>query len=383
MLLAIPCLASAASPGVGWYGYLALSGRYFPEPPLNEIQQHDSVSISGQMEGRWRWRGADFSFTPYLRLDSGDNKRTHLDIRELDARFSAAEWDWQIGIGKVFWGVVESRHLVDIVNQTDQVEDIYAEQKLGQPMIHASRFTDWGLFELFMLPGFRERTYPGKEGRLYLPIDVENPVYESSQKHRHVDWATRWSRTFGSWDLGLSGFYGIRRDPRLVPDYSTGLAVPYYDLIHQISLDLQGSEGDWVWKLESFYRDTPADDYVALVAGFEYTRYGLFESSADLGLLAEYLHDGRENTLETSFQNDLFLALRLNLNDAQDSEILAGMVIDLDQESLIWRLEASRRLAEQWRLNLNIQAFAHTVSGEPIDYWRKDSHLQLELVHYF
>ena len=40
-----------------------------------------------------------------------------------------------VGAAKVFWGTAESRHLVDIINQTDAVEDIDEEDKLGQPMV--------------------------------------------------------------------------------------------------------------------------------------------------------------------------------------------------------------------------------------------------------
>jgi hypothetical protein len=51
---------------------------------------------------------------------------------------------------------------VDIINQTDLVENIDGEDKLGQPMVHFSYFGDWGVVDFFLLPYLRERTYPGK-----------------------------------------------------------------------------------------------------------------------------------------------------------------------------------------------------------------------------
>ena len=71
-----------------------------------------------------------------------------------------------VGINSVFWRVVESNHLVDILNQTDLIEDIDGEEKLGQPMISLSTQQDWGGLSLFVLPWFRERTFPSEEGRL-------------------------------------------------------------------------------------------------------------------------------------------------------------------------------------------------------------------------
>ena len=51
---------------------------------------------------------------------------------------------FRVGVGKVFWGVTESQHLVDIINQTDLVENIDTEDKLGQPMLETTWLQNWG-----------------------------------------------------------------------------------------------------------------------------------------------------------------------------------------------------------------------------------------------
>jgi hypothetical protein len=61
-----------------------------------------------------------------------------------------------LGANKVFWGVTESRHLVDIINQTDLVEDIDEEQNLGQPMVNLLLQRDWGQLDFYLKPWFRE-----------------------------------------------------------------------------------------------------------------------------------------------------------------------------------------------------------------------------------
>ncbi len=83
-----------------------------------------------------------------------------------------------------------------MINQTDFVENIDGEQKLGQPMVNFSLILDWATIEFFMLTGFRERTFPGMNGRLRFPvrIDLDNPIYESEQKEKHIDWAARYSQ---------------------------------------------------------------------------------------------------------------------------------------------------------------------------------------------
>ena len=51
------------------------------------------------------------------------------------------------GIGRVFWGVTESYHLVDVINQTDLVENVDRKDKLGQPLVNFTLVRDWGALE--------------------------------------------------------------------------------------------------------------------------------------------------------------------------------------------------------------------------------------------
>ena len=73
-----------------------------------------------------------FTFVPFARWDSEDEERKHFDIRELNINHASGDWETLVGIGKVFWGVVESNHLVNIINQTDFLEGVDGEDKLGQ-----------------------------------------------------------------------------------------------------------------------------------------------------------------------------------------------------------------------------------------------------------
>ena len=53
----------------------------------------------------------------------------------------------------MFWGVTESQHLVDVVNQTDLVENPDGEEKLGQLMVNLTVARSWGTLNLFVAPG--------------------------------------------------------------------------------------------------------------------------------------------------------------------------------------------------------------------------------------
>jgi hypothetical protein len=77
------------------------------------------------------------------------------------------------------------------------------------------------------------------------------------------------------------------------------------------------------------------------------------------------------------------LGARLTLNDVQSSELLLGVIADQNDSPRIYRLEASRRLGDSWKLNLEGQAFIHIPHDDILAGYRRDNYLQLELARYF
>jgi len=388
-------LASAAG-AVDWSGYVAGELRLFPSSPLDSGQHGDSLSLSAQPELYHEWEdGSSALFVPFLRIDQHDNERTHFDIREAFWRKSWEEWELRLGVRKVYWGVTESQHLVDIINQTDMVESFDGEQKLGQPMVNAAWINEWGTLDFFVMPGFRERTFAGEHGRLRtpLPLDHDAAEYESGAEQWHVDYAVRYSHYIGSWDFGLSHFYGTSREPRLqlrLDGLNLELA-PCYDIIHQTGVDVQYTSGSWLLKFEGIHRSGQGDAYSAVTAGLEYTFYQVFKSDADLGLLFEYLYDSRgdeppsllEGASLSPFENDLFFGARVSLNDVQSTMLLAGAIIDPGSGATAIGVEAERRLGENWKLSVEARVFAGAPAEDPLSYFRKDDFVQVELAYYF
>jgi len=374
-------------------GEVALQGRYFMENGAYPDQQDKGgLSLSLQPEYTKRWNGdnSKFTFTPFYRWDQQDDERTHGDIRQLDVVTSKGDWEFQAGVGKVYWGVAESQHLVDVINQTDAVEGADGEDKLGQPMVRMSRLTENGSVDVFVMPYFRERTFAGTEGRLRTPlvVDADATTYESSQEEKHIDYAARWSETMDEFDLGVHYFDGTTRDPVFNPIIENGQAVglrAHYPLIQQFGVDLQHTGESTIWKLEAINRkfdDSQYKDYAAMVGGFEHT-LPAFENGSEIGLLAEYHLDSRGENATTPFQKDLFFGARYALNDEDSSEILAGAFVDMDNQTKSFRAEASRRLGKGFKLNIEGQAFIDVDENDPMIAFEKDDYLQIELQKYF
>lgn len=395
LALLLPGLAGAVTELAGGEltGQLGFEGRLFAEQPAYAGQDEHAAALRLKLEYYRAWEADSVVVAPYLRLGSGDEDAGQLDLREAYWLHVAEAWELRAGFNRVFWGVTESRHLVDVINQSDLVDDLDGEAKLGQPMLQLSLPTDWGTVHGFLLPYFRERTFPGEAGRLRtgLLVDTDAARYESDDEQRHLDWALRYTQHFGPLDLGLSYFEGTNRDPALLPELRADgpVLVPYYGLIRQAGLDAQLTLDAWLWKLELLRRRGELnllgqdEDYLAAVGGLEYTFFGVGESEADLGVLVEYLWDERGERATTPFQDDLFVGFRLGLNDIQDTAVLAGVIVDQDHGAQAWRLEASRRLGETWTGSLEAVVFANPQPEDPLYALRRDDHLMLELVYWF
>lgn len=371
-------------------GYAGIESLGFFHNALDN-QQHNhylSGSIETEIYHEWDDGTQSIAFVPFYRLSQHDSRRTHFDIRELTWLKVADKWELRVGIRKDFWGVSESQHLVDIINQTDFVENSDTEDKLGQPMINLALINDWGTLDLYLLTGFRERTFAGKEGRFRsIPeIDAGEERYEKHGIEKHMAYAIRWSHSIGDWDLGFSHFYGTSRDPSiLVEADSQGniQLIPYYEMIHQTSVDIQKTQENMLWKLESIVRSGQGKTFYAGTGGFEYTFYSVFESAIDVGIVAEYLYDSRGSHAPVVFEDDFLVGVRLGFNDVQSTELLAGIIFDRTDNTKFYNIEASRRFGDHWKAELEVRFFSSAPENDPAYLFRDDDHLRFELRYYF
>lgn len=372
-------------------GSAGVENRYYLQDAAYSGQPRSqaSVFLEPELYTEWNDRVDSILFQPFVRLDQQDDSRTHVDLRELMWLHAADTWETRTGVSKVFWGQTESVHLVDIINQTDAVENIDGEDKLGQPMVNLNVFGDWGTFSGFVLPYFRERTFPGEDGRLRPPVEIEenDALYESGDEQNHVDFALRWQRSLGDWEVGLSYFNGTTREPELLQgtDVDDGLTIrPYYAQIDQLGVDLLKVQGSWLLKFEGIYRSGQSEDFFAAVGGFERTFVGVFDTSYDLGFLMEYQYDERDNNFFAVAQNDLMTGLRWVWNDIDGTEVLTGYIQDLDHtDTYSAFMEASSRMTDNWRWKIDAYFFSSDQTDDTFYYFRRDDHVQVALEYYF
>ena len=171
---------------------------------------------------------------------------------------------------------------------------------------------------------------------------------------------------------------------------SSDVFAPHYNRITQFGLDTQFTTGSWLFKLEAIHRGgaqdslVPQEDYSAFVIGAEHTIYAVFDSDADVTLFAEWAHDGRGRRATNAFENDVFLAARLGLNDEYDTEFVASIVKSLDTDSRVLNAEFNRRISDSWSLSAQVSAFSGIgMADRPLYEVRRDSFASVNLDYSF
>lgn len=363
----------------GEYRYFLEKGQF-----MGQKRHFPALAIQPEYSLGWKKGYENLYFVGFFRLDR-DPQRTHWDVRELYYQKAKNNWEINVGLKKLFWGVTESAHLVDIINQTDQVESFDGEEKLGQPLVSFNFFSEKaGTFSGFYLPYHRKRIFPGERSRLRFPviIDGDDLGYESETAEWSPSFALRWNHYFGVADIGVSQFYGVGREPLF--RFQADTIEAFYPVISQTGLDLQITRNGFLWKLESIYRYAEAQDFFAVVGGVEYTFSNVNKKGLDIGVLAEYLYDSRNELSLTGTQNDLFIGTRFALNDVNDTGILAGGIVDLSYGSTLILLEASRRLGNSFTFEIEARLFPFLAEEELVlAPFRQDSFLKVVLGKFF
>jgi hypothetical protein len=374
-----------AAPSVVWRGYIGAEGRLFNQSPTLEEQVRHGFAIVAQPE--FSFATADrrhrINAMAFARL-SASPEYGSVDARELFWQYRGDQWSLLAGMNRVFWGATESRHAIDIVNQSDMRENYIGDVKMGQLMVVASLQRAWGQLEFYALPVFRPRAFPQSDDRprILLPVTDEEVVDDPP-----LDVAGRVSISRGDVDMHAFYFHGVNREPNLIPVLDASGAptalTPMYKTINQVGGDVQYARGPWLFKGELMHRRTPDTQYQAAVGGFEYGLTRVFGSASDLSLLSEYQFDNRPDTeWPAPAPRGIYAGLRLALNDVGSSEVKAGVVHDLKSHSWLIKADFTRRLTDHWGLTVAYSGFENVSNSRALADFARDSYSTITLRRY-
>ena len=325
---------------------------------------------------------AKFTISAIGRFDQNDDQLRYIDFQKFKYAYYFDDVTLKVGNEIVFWGVNETFNIVDIINQSNLAENISGTKKLGQPMASISYSRDYGTFDIYLMPYFRERPFSGKEGRprLLFEVDKNSITYESSAKKRKIDFALRYSTVIDDLDIGLSHFYGNNRTPVLSPNPLTLKFDTHYPVLSQTGIDIQATKGPWLYKLETVSAKEGSERHLGAAGGIEYTYYGIRNTQSDLGVIVEYAFDDRN---DNPFNNEGIIGLRWSMNDVKSSSLLAGYLFDMRGNSNRFQTEFEQRITDDLKLFLDLSLNGSIDETDFTHQFKEDSQITIKIAKYF
>ena len=111
--------------------------------------------------------------------------------------------------------------------------------------------------------------------------------------------------------------------------------------------------------------------------------YGLATSVINVGVLLEYGWDERGIDGSATVQNDIYVGIRLALNDSARSALLIGASEGDDFHTKSMLIKVSRRLNDCWTVKIEELMVAGDNSNDPIAVLNKNDRLQFSVQRFF
>jgi len=261
-----------------------------------------------------------------------------------------------------YWGELEGYNVADIYNQKNYLKDPFDKNaKYGAIGADITRYFDENSLELGVKFYEDDISYPqgltpyspfpiSYDKRLQLSNKRYTPTYYLSTNivsDEYIDSETKMILLHG---------YDVKRD--IVSSSLYSLSQYAYRVNKALFLS-HIIYSDTIFKTELSYTDvidyTPMSDYTQLSFGIEKSFYKI--AKTDMTLYAEYyryiyMDDTKVKNVDISeiYDNDLFLALRINFNDVRSSELKLGFLEDMTKNERILKAEVNSRVFDSFVL---------------------------------
>jgi hypothetical protein len=328
----------------------------------------------------WQFTGVGFA-----RLDTAASRKLHADVRDGYIGYFDADYEFRAGVFTEYWGYLEAKNLIDIINYRDLVEDFEGKTKLGQPGVTLGKLWENGRFDLYVLPYQRGNRIPEEEDRFRIAgLPLRSDDFEDGQWRPAVA-----ARVMVSGDLGelfVSHFYGASREAQFDPVFgdsaTPGVTAlkPRYATINQTGIGAQAIVQGTNLKLEAFHRTGDGPAFVGFGVGFEHEIPEFLGTGASVSPFTEFYYDTRDENKSprTAFDHDISFGARAALNDLNGTELLLKSTVDLETAGTVLTLEGSMQFNDI-TLALRADAFINAQDDPALAAFKDDNRLRLSV----
>ncbi len=379
-LLVIGLISSSLCAEVEYMGNVSLEMRSFTHD-LSNKRDH-SVALRLETELKQEFDNAQVVAKIKAIYDKDDNSRRYLDFNDLYYMHSFENSDILIGRSTVFWGALEFYNITDVFNTKDLLDDPFDyNSKLGSWNITQTTYLEDSEISIMVkLHESNQKMQDAESVNYFLPLAYNDKLSSEEGEFRptiFLKYSGYGEDVQIDYSIIYQNGYDSQRYLRVKDNKFQQNAYIVNKLLGFATL----IDGDTIYKVEATYADSKSrqiDNYAQLGVGVEHTLYG-FSNQRDMGLLVEYYRHESDQKSQSFFTNDLVLGLRVSMNDAASSSILAGLNIDLDNHEKIFIVKYDTRVYESYKLALSYQH----MSPEEDSLFQKLDLVKLEFGYYF
>ena len=331
-------------------GSIEITGSYFPKSL--DASFDTNITAEAKVIGYEELDDFQLEYEIVIRKSLNDSGKDIVEPRQLFLSKTFGDIDVYLGYRHTFWGVAESRNVVDLINQQDMAAGISPDNKLGAPSISIDTYLGSGELQYWYISRFRERTFNDTNAHPGFGMPVSLAQFAHAKGSKASDQALRYANSIGDIDYALSIFDGTVREPLiLVQESDPPTIAPHYERMRSIGLELQYTGESILYKFEGLTGTQSEKDFDAVVLGTEKTVYSVFETQWDMGVLFEYQYDDRAQAL---IDRMIVSGVRVTANDEFDTNFLILYSVDDAFSQSIFGFEASRRLRNGMTLDLSL-----------------------------
>jgi len=331
---------------------------YLKNVQKNRLNANNALSFESEI------KYSKENFTTYAKLDAlkdlEEEQRDYFRFRELYFTYAFENADFYLGKRILFFGSLEAHNLVNILNPQNYQRDFLSDYKEGAYVGGLSYyFEDESKINL-LLKGFEQKVrFPSRNSPYYIfGQNSYDDTLHFTTKHQKPSFLGVYSKTYDSLisaDVAYGIFYGFdnniiyeKKADKYRPFLFRSLKFFTYDtlVLDAILLKFEASytkiKNDAQLNLSNFYETG---------VGIEYTIERIYQNH-NLGFIAEYY---KSDSLFSTFDNDVFFALRYSLNDKDSSEFLGGIIKDLNANEISAYLKYSGRLTDTLNVSADIR----------------------------
>ena len=302
-------------------------------------------------------------------------ERRYLLLNEL---YISKEFDaYSVSLGKrvKYWGELEGFNIADIYNQKNYLKDPFDKSaKYGAFGADISRYFDENSLEVGAKFYEEDITLPTNNTPYApLPMKYDKKLRLSDKRYTPTLYfkTNLVTDTLIDSETSLILLHGYDTKRSYIPISTTTLA-QYAYRINKALLLSHIIYNDTIFKTELSYTDvlddTQMSNYTQLSVGVEQSFYEVVGTS-DITFFGEYYSYFYSNNeklknvdISEIYDNDVFIALRMSLNDVRSSELKVGILQDMIKDEQVIKATLKTRLYESFVLNgeyLQINSSTH------------------------